>query len=438
MFGSPVLDIAIGLIFIFLIYSLLATTVMELLASIFGLRARLLRSTIYRMLNDDQRGKPWSFMRFKKGIISVICFFVPPRWSWFKDDPSLAWAFYNMPGIKYLGLNNWFKRPSYINPERFSKTICDILKESATEGNKHDDEAISEILDSGEIKCGEISCRIDPETHRFLRSLWAEKPTETQSHEEKFRQQLVDWYDETMELLIGRYKRRMQYNTLVLGFAIAVVFNVNTIEIASRLSTNDDAREAMVQLAGSWIESKGTDTSRINGQPDSAASVNKLADEVITMLKEDIRTPNNLLALGYGIPDDFQALKPLAKPGHASNDIIADTSGHMKEILVSKRDSIERMQCLQKVYDRRCKLIKPKIITSALSFNRKDLSRDCAVSYSDKLKLSDRIAFVFYRANMNYSIFGFLLTAIAISFGAPFWFDLLNKVVKIKNEGKKP
>ncbi|PKP16286.1 MAG: hypothetical protein CVU06_14920, partial [Bacteroidetes bacterium HGW-Bacteroidetes-22] len=258
MFGSPILDIALGLMFIFLIYSLLATTLMELLASIFGLRARLLRSTIYRMLNDDPTGKPWSLIRLKKGIISFFCFFIPPRWCWFRHDPSLAWTFYNMPGIKYLGLNNWFKRPSYINPDRFSKTICDILKESASSCDKKDEEAISEILESGEINCGEFSCSIDPETQRFLRSLWKEKPVENQTHEEQFRQQLVAWYNETMELLTGRYKRRMQYNTLALGFAIAVVFNVNTIEIASRLSTNDNAREALVQLAGSWIESNGS------------------------------------------------------------------------------------------------------------------------------------------------------------------------------------
>jgi hypothetical protein len=34
-------------------------------------------------------------------------------------------------------------------------------------------------------------------------------------------------------------------------------------------------------------------------------------------------------------------------------------------------------------------------------------------------------------------LLGFLITAIAISLGAPFWFDLLNKLVKIRTAGKK-
>ncbi len=35
-------------------------------------------------------------------------------------------------------------------------------------------------------------------------------------------------------------------------------------------------------------------------------------------------------------------------------------------------------------------------------------------------------------------IFGWLLTAVAISMGAPFWFEMLNKFVNVRNAGKKP
>jgi len=35
-------------------------------------------------------------------------------------------------------------------------------------------------------------------------------------------------------------------------------------------------------------------------------------------------------------------------------------------------------------------------------------------------------------------IFGWLLTMVAVAMGAPFWFDLLNKVMNVRNAGKKP
>jgi len=33
---------------------------------------------------------------------------------------------------------------------------------------------------------------------------------------------------------------------------------------------------------------------------------------------------------------------------------------------------------------------------------------------------------------------GLLVTAFALSFGAPFWFDLLNRLVNLRAAGKKP
>jgi hypothetical protein len=35
-------------------------------------------------------------------------------------------------------------------------------------------------------------------------------------------------------------------------------------------------------------------------------------------------------------------------------------------------------------------------------------------------------------------VFGWLLTVLALSLGAPFWFDLLNKFVNIRSNGKSP
>jgi hypothetical protein len=35
-------------------------------------------------------------------------------------------------------------------------------------------------------------------------------------------------------------------------------------------------------------------------------------------------------------------------------------------------------------------------------------------------------------------IVGLLLTAVALTLGAPFWFDLLSKLVKLRSSGDKP
>lgn len=438
MLGSPILDVALGLIFVFLLYSLLATTVMELLASVFGLRARLLRSTIYRMLNDDRSAKPWTSRRLIKEFVGFACFFIPSRWRWLQSEPSFAWAFYNMPAIKYLGLGSWFKRPSFIHPERFAKTVCDLLKQGIKNDDLSGDEKLNLALSTGRIDDGADQFTVEPETLQFLRSLWNEPPAENETREEKFRQQLTGWYNETISLLVVRYRRRMQINTFVLGFLIAVVFNVNTVEISARLARNDEAREALVSLAGAWIGNISADSVHSFTSTDSAMPVNQMVNRTIRLLEDEISTPNNLLALGYDVPDNFLALEP-GNEQVAVNpaDSIADTL-QQSVVVVSSRDAGEVLRALQKVYNRRCQKMMGKVANSQpLAFNASKQGPCQALPYESELLPADRLRFVGYRITTNYSLFGFLITAISISLGAPFWFDLLSKVVKMRNEEKK-
>src|SRR6267142_7015924 len=53
MTGSVALDVVIGLVFVYLLYSLLATIILEMVATGLGLRARNLFTAIDRMLTDQ-------------------------------------------------------------------------------------------------------------------------------------------------------------------------------------------------------------------------------------------------------------------------------------------------------------------------------------------------------------------------------------------------
>src|ERR1043165_438174 len=103
MFGSNILEVAIGLIFIYLLYSLLATSINEAIASYFGWRAENLKKAINRMLDDDS------------------------------GDTSLSTKFYQEPLIKYLGESSFFgvikRKPAYLSAQNFSKNVMDLLKD---------------------------------------------------------------------------------------------------------------------------------------------------------------------------------------------------------------------------------------------------------------------------------------------------------------------
>ena len=52
MFNNEALDVVIGIVLIYLLYSMLVTLVGEYVATKLGMRARILRIAVERMLND--------------------------------------------------------------------------------------------------------------------------------------------------------------------------------------------------------------------------------------------------------------------------------------------------------------------------------------------------------------------------------------------------
>lgn len=67
MFDNIVLDIFIGLVFIFLLYSLLASTINEFIAMIFAYRHRMLERAIEQMFD----GKNYSYFWWDK-LINIL------------------------------------------------------------------------------------------------------------------------------------------------------------------------------------------------------------------------------------------------------------------------------------------------------------------------------------------------------------------------------
>src|SRR5258707_177615 len=106
MFNSVVLDVFIGLIFIYLLYSLLATILQEIISRKLTLRSRNLLKAIRIMLDDsdtksNKLAMYWMDYKLWKKYVSAAA---PVKFSE---------AFYKHPSIKYLGENGLKSKPSY-------------------------------------------------------------------------------------------------------------------------------------------------------------------------------------------------------------------------------------------------------------------------------------------------------------------------------------
>ncbi len=339
MTGNVALDVVIGLVFIYSLYSLFVTTIVEFLASLFSWRSRKLNAAIQRMLDDDE-GK------------------------------GFADSFYNQPLIKFLGekdskVKRWLKipnHPSYLQARNFSMALIQMLHGDKDSGTFTIAKLRNE-LETGSYK--------DTYTAKYLLTLL----NNSQENLEKFKTHLETWFDDTMERTSGWYKRKATYISLTVGILMAMLFNVDSIQIVKQLSKDPKARAQLVELATHL----SSDTSLIS---------DSLRKEVLSAQLTKLQS-------------------------------LSDTS---MQILSISRDPTRAFLPLN-FY------VKVEKRTTELSGMKKHTCYTWCL-----LQIQKFLGFLFNLwFDDFYNFIGCLITAVALSLGAPFWFDLLNKLVQLKS-----
>ncbi len=328
MFSNIALDVFIGLAFVFLLYSLLATIFQEFISQIFDLRAKMLQKGIARMLRDDNKNK--------------------------QNDPDEAlWKrFYNTPTIKYLSESSLLvkNRPSYIASSSFSSALTQILRGKRYDGTTRAIDEIRAILaqahayNEGQLK-GLPEVIIGPETLQQLDNLLID----AQQDADRFIALTEEWFDHTMQRVSGWYKRQTRWILLGMGIGIAIIANVDAVRIYTVLAKDKTAREQMVNIALKSQQNYSAYVEQLKQKGDTSAKAvaiagNALLDSAYKSVQSDLSQSEQVLGFGWNRADAYRWSTPI----------------------------------------------------------------------------------------------GWLLTALAISLGAPFWFDLINKLVKLRAAGGKP
>lgn len=450
MINSPVLDTAIGLVFIFLLYSLLATSINEAIATLFSLRARMLKKGIIKGMLSNSKQKEWIWKSSLKTIgnlfkeLSFLIIGYKP-----KQKGKLGNAFYNHPIIKNYGSSDRFSIPSYIPKENFSTILIDVLekywdthKENILKyvkennpTNNIDLENVPTItkiyylvkylqnLDIEKLKeeFKDDDMLIDPEILQIL-ALYLDK---SYQNIETFTTQLETWYDDSMNRISGWYKRQTQFTLFFIGLIIAMTFNVDIIDIAGKLSTDKDARDKLVEMSIKSAEElkndrrvqkpNNNDTSNQNSNLDektindsTTVDYKNEVEKIKTELNGRVKEANNLLAIGWG---DYGLKRDSAK--------------------TSKKYIFE----LKKLHDTVKKHI--SIPPSKIKDSTEIYTHAAMLALYDEHWFKLKVSYVLTNSHKGRKPLGFLLLAFGICLGAPFWFDLLQKLIKIRASGKK-
>jgi hypothetical protein len=246
VFNSSVLDIAIGLVFVYLLLGLICTAVNEWLAQKYQLRASTLRDGI-------------------AGLLQI------PH-----GNAALIDEFYNHPMIKALSRPG--SHPAYVPPKIFALVLMDILS-PARATPEPPAERLSKIRSI-------IESLPDGDAKRSLVILASRSGNSIDS----FETQLADWYDSSMDRVSGWYKGKVQIWTALIAACLTMFVNADSIDIARRLMIYPVLRDQIVQEAGK-IGNAG-------GIPPAVTESQKADLSALTGWSTDFRTFHRIEACG--------------------------------------------------------------------------------------------------------------------------------------------
>jgi len=331
MLGFPILDVAIGIAFFFLMFALICTTVNETLSSWFNKRPKTLEEAIKQIVGNDD----WKDKILNHPLIVALS----------RKDSGKSKV----------------QTPSYIPAYSFATALLDRL---TGEDSIRDDNALKEGIG-----------KLPEDSKKALTALYQK----VDGNWDEFHKEVEFLYNDAMDRASGWYKRYIQKQTKVLALIIVLWADFDALHVAERLWNDSALRAAVVE------DAKARAQARNSGE-----------------------VP---LAVYHGSePDKGKAVETGASPiSEKEQSLINSVTGW-------ERDLKELQIRIQSVSDQ---------IPDQADKDAQNKAKDRAV-LQIKLKW-----FLMH-------LLGWLISIFAISQGAPFWFDVLNRFMNLRNAGRSP
>jgi hypothetical protein len=325
MLGSVIMEVVIGLVFVYAFLSVLCSGVTELISSLLSRRAAHLEAALVNLLDGPaDSGKPIGELQGSVAHALVSHALIDPL----------------SPAGK--------KVPGYIPAHTFATALIDVVLKSSKDVST----ALRTAPSFDAVKTA-VEGLGDARLKESLLALMAK----SESKLETFRTNVERWFDDAMARMSGVYKRWTMAITVAVAVVVCGAMNADTFALVDHLSQSPESRKVLVQQAQQAID--GSKPIAASPKPALAAEEGKPAADdgsaAAAMGKQDLETGSRALltAMDAGLPLGW---------------------GH---------DPLRGEPLARK-------------------------------------------------------IFGIILTALGVSLGAPFWFDLLGKLVNLRINGERP
>jgi hypothetical protein len=313
---TTVLDVVLGLSLIYLAASLFVTLVNEYISQIFKMRAKQVAKSLKNLINDSNMQ------------------------AHLKKSPALA---------KFFEAGKEKEATSYVDPKVLAQQLVGGLQAIAPAAA-----AAAALAAPTPATMNSLISAIGSLPDSDFKSQMLALAQSTDDKIEKLVENISTWADQSLTMMGETYKKKLQIISFFIGLAVAVSFNLDTVNIVSRLYHDKEARDAIATYA----------------------------------------------------------------------------EGFAEEVSKEKFDACMKISADERAKDATCVVMDG--LTKSLQQNNAALER-LPIGWPIKPVWKDSVELGWF-----FVVVGWVLTALATSLGAAFWFDLLNRVVNIRHGMRKP
>ncbi len=277
------LEIVIAICLIYALFAGMVSSLTELISQMLSMRGRVLFEGLVMMLEEDE---------FHPGIPGFLRPFL-------SHDAKLVEKLYRHPLIDSLSPAG-SSRPSYISPQILSAALVQVLS--------HDGSltGLRQALDNRTTWLG-----------RLLGPMLDEAAGDL----EQFKARVEAHFNAVSDRISGWFKRRTQVAMFVVGFLLAILFNVDSIYIFQHLEKNPVLVQSLVAQAEK-IEADRQQQTPIT--EDAAADVTERSAATVQDLRGKLKNLNQQISNfeQMGLPIGWYSTQAQVKAGPTMQDYI--------------------------------------------------------------------------------------------------------------------
>lgn len=239
-----VLDLVIGLIFIYFLIGLFCSTIQELISNMGDFRAKGLEGWLKDTFKDDDLGK--RLLQHKL-----------------------------IDGLTAKG-----KRTSYIPSDVFAHSLLDLINKSDT--GVYTTESLSKTVLTSNLPEG-------------LKRKITQSISEANGEIHKVRMDLETWFNQSMERISGTYKKFAQKMLLVISLLVTAFLNVDSIAIIQYLHTHPEKASVLADQVSSMVKEAEVQSPKA----DSVSTGKKINANIEELRKLKLELGKTQIPLGW-------------------------------------------------------------------------------------------------------------------------------------------